>query len=165
MATNLYVAEDGTIHRSPVTAVNNGANRNNTFNRSGSSVRTQHMEESCVSEERAVWFWIVSIVLSVLVGLAVNACLGASFTDTSGDFASVITPYVVMIGSLAGTILYGIFCAKKVDYNMWAYILGALSALGGIAAAFIAAIVICIVVAIGLVILGIALVIGICSEL
>ncbi len=161
MAANLYVAEDGTIHRNPVTVVNNNTNRNNVVNHPMNNVRTQYREISQVDEGRAFWFWIVSVIGSILIGLGVNACIGVSFSETGGDFVSVIAPYVVMIGSLAGTILYGIFCAKKVEYNLWAYVLAALSALGGIVATSIAVAIICVVAIICFYVLVIGLIIGI----
>ena len=42
-------------------------------------------------------------------------------------------------------ILYGIFCAKSVDYNLWAYILSSLSSVGGIIATGIAVTIVCFV--------------------
>lgn len=146
MAANLYVAEDGTIHRNPVTVASNTTNRDNVFSRPANNVRTQYRAVQQVSEERVVWFWIVSVIVSILIGLGVNACLRISFAETEGDFAFVIAPYIVMIGSVAGSILYGIFCADRVDYNLWAYFLAALSAVGGIIATAIVVAIICVVV-------------------
>ena len=145
MTTNLYVAEDGTIHRNPVTVVNNTANSENVYNHLSNNERLRYREELQVSMRRAVWFWIVSIIVSVLIGLGVCAGLGVSFAESGEDFTSLIAPYVVMGGALAGTILYGIFYAKKVYYNLWAYVLAALSAFGGIVTASIAVAIICVV--------------------
>ena len=145
MATNLYVVEDGTIHRNPVTVISNTNNRNNVHNRSANNVRTQYRIVLQVIEGRVVWFWFVSVKVSILIGFGVNACLCVSFAETEGDFTSVIGAYAVMVGSLASNILYGIFCAKKIDYNLWAYVLAALSELGGIVSIAIAVAIICVV--------------------
>ena len=135
MAANLYVAEDGTIHRNPVTVVNNTANRNNMINRPVNNVRTQYRTVSQVSEERIVLFWIVSVIVSILIGIGVNSCLGVTFANTE-------------------------------DYNLWAYFLAALSALGGIVATAIAAAIICVVAVICYYIFICAIIIGfICAIL
>ena len=72
----------------------------------------------------------------------------------------------MIIGSLTGSILYGIYCAKKVDYNLWAYVLSAISSIGGIIGTVLAVGIIYAVVMICLYILAIAFIIGIiCAVL
>ncbi len=161
MASEWYVAEDGSIHRHPVTVVNNTRNRSTANARGGNAYRSIHQ----VSVGRKVWFWIVSIIISLLIAVGITQGFGAELYGSDGGVVATIGPYVVFVGALAGTILFGIFCADKMDYNLWAHILGALSPIGGIIAVAIAIFVICLVIAIGLVALLVAFIIGICSEL
>ena len=125
MASEFYVAEDGSIHRQPVTVVNNTSNRTNTY----APERPEHRPFQVYGSD--------------------------------GGFIATIGPFVVFVGALAGNIIYGIFCAKSVDYNLWAYILSVLSSIGGIVATGIAVAIICFVVKILFYILIIGIVIAI----
>lgn len=125
MANEFYVAEDGSIHRQPVT-----------------EYRPLHQ----ISEGRIVWFWIISIIMALLIAVGVNQGFGVEVYGSDGGFIATIGPFVVFAGALAGSILYGTFCAKSVDYNLWAYVLSALSSIGGIVATEIAVAIICFVV-------------------
>lgn len=142
MASEFYVAEDGSIHRQPVTVVNNTGNRTNTDAPASIDThvqaRTEYRAVHQVSEGRIVWFWIVSIIVSILIAVGVTQGFGPEVYGDDGGFFATIGPFVVFIGALAGSILYGIFCAKSVDYNLWAYILSALSSVGGVIATGIA---------------------------
>lgn len=152
MASEFYVAEDGSIHRQPVTVVNNTGNRTNTYAPAPAAnvqTRTAYRPIHQVSKRRKIWFWIVSIIISLLIALGVTQGFGAEVYGVyggDGRFVATIGPFVVFIGALAGNILYGIFCAKSVDYNLWAYILSALSSVGGIIATGIAVAIVCFVV-------------------
>ena len=167
MITDLYVAEDGTIHRNPVTGTNNVTNHDSAYSsRPADNIRADYRSTEQASPERVSWFWLVSMIISVLIGIGVNECFGINVTESKGDFLTAIAPYVVIIGSLAGSILYGIYCAKKVDYNLWAYVLSAVSSIGGIIGTVLAVGIIYAVVMICLYILAIAFIIGIiCAVL
>lgn len=165
MASEFYVAEDGSIHRHPVTVVNNTGNHTNTYApahvATHAQARTEYRPIHQVSEGRIVWFWIVSIIVSILIAVGVTQGFGAEVYGDDGGFFATIGPFVVFIGALAGSILYGIFSAKSVDYNLWAYILSALSSVGGIIATGIAVVIISVVVMILFYILIIGFVIAI----
>ena len=157
MASEFYIAKDGSIHRHPVTVVNNTGNRTNTY----APARTEYRPLHQVSEGRIVWFWIISIIMALLIAVGVTQGFGSEVYGSDGGFIATIGPFVVFAGALAGSILYGIFCAKSVDYNLWAYILSALSSVGGIVATGIAVAIICFVVMILFYILIIGIVIAI----
>lgn len=165
MASEFYVAEDGSIHRHPVTVKNNTGDHTNTYVPSHvathAQARTEYRPIHQVSEGRIVWFWIVSIIVSILIAVGVTQCFGAEVYGDDGGFFATIGPFVVFIGALAGSILYGIISAKSVDYNLWAYILSALSSVGGIIATGIAVAIISFVVMILFYILIIGFVIAI----
>lgn len=164
MESKFYVAEDGSIHSHPVTVVNNTGNYTNTHDPisvANMQTRTEHKPNHQVGENRVVAFWLVSIVISIWIAVGVMEGFGAELYGSDGGFAATIGPVVVTIGALAGSILYGIFFAKSVDYNLWAYILSALSSVGGIIVAGIAAAIICFVVMILFYILIIGMVIAI----
>ena len=147
-----------------MTVVNNTGNRTNTYAPApavSAQERTAYRPIHQVSEGQKVWFWIVSIIMSLLIAVGVTQGFGAEVYGSDGGFAATIGPFVVFIGALAGSILYGIFCAKSVDYNLWAYILSALSSVGGIIATGIAVAIVCFVVMILFYILIIGFVIAV----
>ena len=146
MASNFYVAEDGTIHRTAQSERTCSRVNNNAVLRTLDSIRDTIPPVHQVSEERVTCFWIISVIISLLIGAVVNKCLGLSFSGGEDDFLYTIAPYVVMIGALAGSIFYGIRYAKDVDYNLTAYFLSGLTALGGIIAAAVAVGIICLIV-------------------
>lgn len=165
MASEFYVAEDGSIHRNPVTVANN--NRNNTNTNAHTPVivhdqpRTEYRSAHRVSEGRIICFWIFSITVSVLIAIGVTQGFGTEIYGNDDEFIATIGPFLVFAGALAGSILYGIFFAESVDYNLWAYVLSAFSAIGGIIAVGIAVAIICFVVMILFYILIIGFVIAI----
>ena len=164
MASEFYVAEDGSIHRHPVTGVNNTGNRTDTYapaSAVSAQTRTAYESNHQVGENRVVAFWLVSIVISIWIAVGVMEGFGAELYGSDGGFAATIGPVVVTIGALAGSILYGIFFAKSVAYNLWAYILSSLSSVGGIIAAGIAVAFVCFVVMILFYILIIGFVIAV----
>lgn len=169
MASEFYVARDGSIHRRPVTVVNNTGSHRDVYTPAPATAYAQARAECRpihhVSEGRIVWFWIISIIMALLIAVGVTQGFGAEVYGSDGGFIATIGPFVVFAGALAGSILYGIFCAKSVDYNLWAYILSALSSVGGIIATGIAVAIVCFVVMILCYILiigmGIAIICGI----
>ena len=150
MAREFYVAEDGSIHSHPVTVADNPGNRTNAYTPAPvatyAHVRTEYRPTPQVGTGRIVWFWIISIIVSILIAFGVMQDFGPEVYGDDGEFFATIGPFVVFIGALVGSILYGIFCAKFVDYNLWAYILSALSSIGGIIATGIAVAVISFIV-------------------
>lgn len=144
MPREFYVAEDGTIHARPMTVTTNTGNHTNTYAPAPVAVhaqgRTEYRQAPGVGVGRKVGFWIFSVCGSLLISLAIIQGFG---TELFGDDALIATvgPYIITIGALAGCILYGIFCAKSVSYNLWAYILSALSSVGGILVTVIAAVI------------------------
>ena len=165
MAREFYVAEDGSIHSHPVTVANNPGNRTNTYTPAPvatyAHVRTEYRPTPQVGTGRIVWFWIISIIVSILIAVGVTQGFGPEVYGDDGGFFATIGPFVVFIGALAGSILYGVFCAESVDYNLWAYILSALSSVGGIIATGIAVAIISFVVMVLFYILIIAVIIGV----
>ena len=165
MASEFYVAKDGSIHRRPVTVVNNTGSRRNVYApapvTAHAQARTEYRPIHQVSEGRIVWFWIISIIMALLIAVGVTQGFGAEVYGSDSGFIATIGPSVVFAGALAGSILYGIFCAKSVDYNLWAYILSALSSIGGIVATGIAVAIIYFVVMILVYMLIIGMVIAI----
>lgn len=164
MASEFYVAEDGSIHRHPVTLANNTGNHTNTYDPTSianAQTRIEYEPIHQVSEERVAAFWIVSIIMSVLIAVGVIQGFGAELYGSDGGFAAMIGPFVVVVGALVGSILYGIYCAKSNDYNLWAYILSALSSVGGIIVTGITTVIVCFIVMILFYILLIGLVIAI----
>ena len=150
MANDLYVANDGSIHRHPVEEDDTGINTDEYAPVLG--VNTQE-RTACrtiprVSEERKECFWIVSVIISILISLAITQGFGEAVYGSDGGFASTVGPFLVFIGAFAGNILYGIFGAESVGYNLWAYILSALSSVGGIIATGITVIIVSFVVVI-----------------
>lgn len=142
MASEFYVAEDGTIHRHPVTVANNTGNRTNTYAPApavaNAQTRTEYRAIHQVSEGRIVCFWIISIVVAILIAIGVRQGYGADIYGADEGFVSTIGSFVIYAGALAGSFLYGISYAESVNYNLWAYILSALSSVGGIITAVIA---------------------------
>ena len=165
MASEFYVAEDGSIHRNPVTVANNSGDRTKTNAQTPVIVhgqeRTEHRPAHQVSEGRIVCFWIVSIIVAILIAVGVTQGFGPEIYGCDDDFVATIGPFVVFAGALAGSILYGIFFAESVDYNLWAYILSAGSSAAGIIVVGIAGAIICFVVMIMFYILIIGFVIAI----
>ena len=66
MTSNFYVAEDGSIHRNPVTTADNTESRTNTYTQAPMvEYAQQRLDYSMihrVSVGRIVLFWIISII-------------------------------------------------------------------------------------------------------
>ena len=133
MANDLFVANDGSIHRHPVEEDNTGINTD------------EYAPVLGVNTQRKECFWFVSVIISILISLAITQGFGEAVYGNDGGFASTVGPFIVFIGAFAGNILYGIFGAESVGYNLWAYILSALSSVGGIIATGITVIIVCFV--------------------
>lgn len=165
MANEWYVADDGSIHRYPTTMDNSTRNQTNFYTPIPTAAHAHTIMEYCpnyqVSASRIVCFWFISIIVSILIAAGVTQGFGAEVYGSDGGFAATIGPFVVFVGAIVGGILYGAFCAKSVNYNLWAYILSALSSVGGIIAAGIAVAIICFVVTVVLYILAIGFIIAI----
>ena len=174
---NLYVGSDGVIHSGTGNGIQ-GAVPVNTCNHGVGSIpvtrnssRTyNYARASYVSEGRKVLFWIFSILVGILIGLGLYYLIGESiFTQCDAETATEevqnwfwsLAPWLFVIGGCAGSICYGIFCAEDRNYDLGAFILSSLSALGGIVAGAIALTVICLVVIIVMYIIGIVIVIAI----
>lgn len=147
MANDLYVANDGTIHRHPVEEDNTGINTDEYAPELGVNTqeRTACRSVPRVREERKECFWMVSLTISILISLAITKGFGEAVYGDDGGFASTVGPFIVFIGAFAGNILYGIFGAESVGYNLWACILSALSSVGGIIATGIIVVIVCFV--------------------
>lgn len=165
MARDFYIAEDGSIHSHPVTVANPPGSRTNTYTPAPvatyAHTRTDYKPVPQTGTGRIVWFWIIAIVVPLLIAVGVTQGFGTEIYGDGSEFFATIGPYVVFVGALAGSTLYGVFCAESVDYNLWAYILSALSSVGGIVVAGIAVTIISFVVMILFYILIIGLVIAI----
>jgi len=162
MANNFYFSNDGTIHKNPSTVVNNSGNpRKGVDNNYEENIRTGNQSLYLTSDDRNLWFWIFSIITSFLIGLGSYQTFGVQIFGNDGGFYSTIGPYIMVIGAIAGSFLYGKNYAVKLDYNLWTYFLSFLFSLLGIVASVIAVFVISLIVMIILTILGIAAGIGI----
>lgn len=177
MASTLYVADDGTIHSRPVTT-GTGVGRTPTGGTRVSSpapaatmrtnTATYTPTRHYVSEGRKVGFWIATMIISLLIGLGAYQLLGAEIfgvaeegADAWTSFFAAVGPFIMVIGAVGGSILYGIFFAEDADYNLGTYFLSALAAVGGMIALGIAVAIIAVIVVIVLYLLAIAFVIGI----
>lgn len=178
---NLYVGSDGVIHSGTGNGVQ-GAVSVNTGNSSVGSIpasRTSSYSHSYakanyVSEGRKALFWIFSIAVGILIGLGLYDLVGASIfaqcdaeitTEEVQNWFWSLAPWLFVIGGCAGSICYGIFCAEDRNYDLGAFILSALSALGGIVAGAIALAVVCLVVIIVMYIIGFVIVLAILGAI
>lgn len=176
MASTLYVAADGTIHSRPVTT-GTSVGRTPTGGTRVSSpaatvvrptTTTYTPTRHYVSEGRKVGFWISTMLISLLIGLGAYQLLGAEIfgvaeegADAWTSFFAAVGPFIMVIGAVGGSILYGIFFAEDADYNLGTYFLSALAAVGGMIALGIAVAIIAVIVVIVFYLLAIAFVIGI----
>lgn len=134
MASDFYVAEDGSIHRHPVTMVNNTENCSNAYAMTSTvnaQPRTAYRPIHQVGVGRIAWFWIVSIIISVLIWFAMKAVIISFCNDNSWNPLNEAIPYVSIISSLVGGVIYGALLAKDVNYNLWAFVLSAFSSMAG----------------------------------
>ncbi len=165
MAREYFIAEDGTIHNEPALLANddmsNAYSRSSAISTGHSQTRSEYMSRDHISHGRIACFWMISCFITALIAFITTRTVGPTVYGNDQGFFATIGPYIVFIGAFAGSILYGIFCAKSGEYNLWAYILSALSSIGGIIAAGIAVAVISLVAVVLFYVFIIALVIAI----
>lgn len=161
---NLYVADDGTIHSHPVSSTTNSSRTSVNVGVNSTNICEIHP----VSEGRKACFWIITLIISALIGWGAYQLLGVEIfgdINVSGDaldsFFAVTAPYIMIGGSVGGCIMYGVKFASKADYNLGTYFLSALAAIGGMVALCIAVFIVAIVIMIFLYVLVIVFVIGI----
>lgn len=165
---NLYVGSDGVIHSGNGNGVR-GVISVNTANSSSSSDANSsyslYYNNVCyVSEGRKVFYWIFSIVVGIGIGIGLYNLVGSSIfatyeaettTQTVENWFLSLAPWVFAIGGCAGSILYGVSYAGNRNYDLGAFVLSALSAVGGIIALAIALAAICFVVILVMYIIGV----------
>ena len=128
MASELYFADDGTIHRRDGHKFTVGENHDGIHK---GSERVDGSVHGVCYNIRQCCFWIISIVIALIVSVALKGAALEMFSEGEGNLFEVIAPYTCMICSLAGSVLYGIFYAKKQGYSFGCYFLSVLSNLGG----------------------------------
>ena len=125
--------------------------------------------------QRPEVFWAITLVFSALVSVIALHFLGYSVFDGSGlgndvmegiaDFLDVIAPYLLFAGGIAGTVFYNVKYAikNKNCYTGGNYVLSLIMCPVGIAAMFVAILLIALAIYIFLVILVFGIVIGMFS--
>lgn len=121
MSSEFFIASDGTIHSKP----------------SSHSQQNQYH----TGESRKILYWILSMIVAVGIGVLVLGLLKepvvngfVSSRNKYDRFYGAVLPYLIVIGSVVGSLLYGIFFASGNDYNLLAWLLSSLSAALGILA-------------------------------
>ena len=162
MATNWYIADDGSIHNKPATEKNT-TSRVRAANTT--AVNTSHRPVYRVSTGRKVCFWIVSIIMALLIGWLVNRFFGFYLFGDCDNFLATVGPYLIIVGAVGGSVLYGVFFARKVEYNLWAFVLSALCAVGGIITLVVGGFIVAFILSIAVYIFAIAIILGcICAA-
>lgn len=146
MSNNYYIAEDGTIHSQPVAAENHTRTR----------TRQRRIATGWI-----VLFWVVTLGISLLIATYINQEFGVDIYGDGNDFWGSVGPWIIYIGALGGSMAYNLLFADSVNYNLIAYLLSALSSVGGMIAGFIAAVIAYVMFWIAVVIL---LFVGIASS-
>lgn len=133
MTNNYYIAEDGTIHKTPVSG-NHAEQSNRCLER---NIPAHHN----VSWIRCGIFWIVTILFAAGIGYASYQNIGiehfgrvAEGRDTFDNFIAYVVPYVMIIGAILGAIIYGVGFACDSDYNLGTYLFSGISSLLGMGA-------------------------------
>ena len=130
MTHGLYYAPDGTIHRRPVSV----ANTNNHRHDNGHTPSCDLTGGNYIKPRnilKAICYWLISTVLSVLIGIWLKEVVASCVSGGDSNLFKTIAPYACAIGSIAGSFLYGIFFSWKGTFNLGCYFLSALSAIGG----------------------------------
>lgn len=168
---NLYVSSDGVIHSGTGNGVsgavavntNNTRNNRNQYTNNNSSYGSYYSNVSYVSEGRKVLFWIFSVIVGIAIGIGIYNLIGSSIfatyeaesaTEVVENWFWSLAPWIFAIGGCAGSVVYGLFCAEDRNYDLLAFILSALSSVGGILALALALAAICLVVVIVMYILA-----------
>ena len=112
----------------------------------------------------SLFYWIFSIVVGIAIGIGLYNLVGSSIfatyeaettTQTVENWFWSLAPWGFAIGGCAGSIFYGVFCAENRNYDLGAFVLSALSAVGGIITLAIALAAICFVVILVMCIIGV----------
>ena len=126
MASSYYIADDGTIHSRPVPA----------GTRAGETPGT----ENEVSGTRKAAFWIITLAVSLFIGSGMYQLVGEPVFGAAEEganlwdsFFAAAGPWIMKIGSLGGSVFYGISLAERGDYGPGTYFFSALSSLVGMA--------------------------------
>ena len=166
--SSLYFDTDGVIHSGNGNGVRSKISVNTT--NLGSSTSTNSSYSSSynnvcyISEGRKIFYWIFSIVLGIAIGIGLYNLVGSSIfvtyeaettTETVENWFWGLAPWVFAIGGCAGSICYGVFCARNRNYDLGAFVLSTLSAVGGIITLAIALVAICFVVILVMYIIGV----------
>ena len=125
---DLYIAEDGTVHRrnraSPASN-GGGSNRSNRSYRND----TSYYETAA---GRKGFYWLYAIISALVVGFIMAGFCGEADLG-SGEFIEFfegILPLGVVGGALLGSVVYGCNGAERRAYNLGAFVLTTLSAVG-----------------------------------
>lgn len=125
--TEYYVAKDGSIHRR-----NNSQHQERTPRRP--STRTRHptpmrRDDGVISRGRKGAFWVAGTIVSLAIGIAFDALFAAWMFGT-GSILMKIGSVITVLGSVLGATLFGEYYAKKHRYNLNAFLIVVLYALG-----------------------------------
>ena len=130
MLNNYYIADDGSIHRGQAPSRSRNSAQNSTSQSTICPMENLSVSILEVSLGRKICFWFVTMIMSLVIAYASYCVIYSG--DSGGSGASWIWGIATIIGPTTGCILYGIFLAKMMDYNLWTYVLSAISTLGGI---------------------------------
>lgn len=129
-----YLADDGTIHRrvpgAPPPAARPAA-RVPTAGRSRIYRNRRALYE--VSKARKVCFWVYTVLSALAVGSVAVSVFEEANLGEGGliEFFEVILPFGLIAGAFLGAILFGCKVAGRLSYNLGAFILSPLCAIGG----------------------------------
>ena len=131
---NLYIAEDGTIHDRDV----GHCQRVTAY---GIPVRVPQVPAREAGKFRKTVFWLITLTAAFLIGYELYITFGTriftrishpgQLSDYIEDFFCMISPFVIVGGSLGCAIYFGLTYADDHCYNLGTYFLSALSAAGG----------------------------------
>lgn len=184
--SDLYFGDDGVIHsRSaegsggavPARTTNNSparvAHAENNVARSAQEGRYsngRYVTSNYVSETRIRIFWIFTILAGILVGLClykltcapmVSMCNPEEMEEAAQNRFWTWMPWVFVMAGCIGSCSYGYTFADLRHYDLWAFVLSALSAVAGIIIGAVAIGILCILLKIVLYIVAFILVIAI----
>lgn len=118
-----------------------------------------------ISASRIRWFWIISMGISLAIGLGLRFAYGAAVSGNTRSFLAAVVPYAAVIGAPAGSFLFGIIYAADSYYNLWAYFLSAFSAVGGVLAIIIALVILYVAITVFLSMAALLLVLAIVGAI
>lgn len=162
---NLYIGPDGVIHNGNGNGVRDAVSVN-TGNTRNTSESSYYNSVSYVGTGRKVWYWIFSIAVGIVVGIGLYHLFGSSVfatyeaktaTEMVENWFWGLASWVFVIGGCAGSICYGVSFAPDRDYDLGAFLLSVLSAVGGVIVLAIALAAVCGVVVLFMYMIGIIL--------